>query len=108
MPELPPLLMEIHGGLPRQGPGDAASTARAFAMLDRKTNNPRILDVGCGPGAQTLDLARLSKGPITALDSSHVFLNELEVRTRTLAWRTGSRRFGLRCSRCRSGTALST
>jgi ubiquinone/menaquinone biosynthesis C-methylase UbiE len=72
--------MEIHRGLPRQGPGDAASTTRAFAMLALKTDKPRILDVGCGPGAQTIDLARLSNGAITALDSGQTFLDELEAR----------------------------
>lgn len=80
MSELPPLLAEIHRGLPRQGPGNAASTARAFAMLGMETPAPRILDVGCGPGAQTIDLARLSNGAITALDSGQTFLDELEAR----------------------------
>jgi ubiquinone/menaquinone biosynthesis C-methylase UbiE len=78
--ELPPLLAEIHRGLPRQGPGDSASTTRAFAMLEMKTPAPRILDVGCGPGAQTIDLAQLSNGVITALDSGQIFLDELENR----------------------------
>lgn len=82
MSELPPLLAEIHDGLPRQGPGDGAATARAFAMLKLKADRPRILDVGCGPGAQSLDLARLSNGAITALDASRTFLTELEARAK--------------------------
>jgi ubiquinone/menaquinone biosynthesis C-methylase UbiE len=81
--ELPPLLAEIHGGLPRQGPGDTASTVRAFALVRPETDRPRILDVGCGPGMQTMDLARLSNGTITALDRSRTFLDELEARIRS-------------------------
>jgi len=31
-------------------------------------DNPRILDLGCGSGVPTMELARLSRGQITALD----------------------------------------
>jgi cyclopropane fatty-acyl-phospholipid synthase-like methyltransferase len=60
--------MQVYGTLPRAGPGDNASTARAFEMCERLVDRPEILDIGCGPGAQTLELARLSNGNITALD----------------------------------------
>ena len=60
--------MALYGTLPRAGPGDDASTAKAYGMCDGLPAKPRILDIGCGPGAQTLALARLSEGTILALD----------------------------------------
>jgi SAM-dependent methyltransferase len=41
---------------------------------------PRILDIGCGPGGQTLELARQTGGTVIALDTHHPFLDELDVR----------------------------
>ncbi len=70
---------EIHGDIPREGPGDAESTRRAYSMVQLPPH-PQILDVGCGPGMQTLELARLSDGSITALDYNKDFLTELEGR----------------------------
>jgi len=42
-------------------------TRQAFHMLPR-LDEPRILDIGCGPGASTLELARLSQGEIIGID----------------------------------------
>ena len=74
------LFFEIHEGLPRQGPGDFESTKRAFAMLRDLPGEPRILDIGCGPGMQTLDLAGLTAGRIVALDNHQPFLDTLSTR----------------------------
>jgi ubiquinone/menaquinone biosynthesis C-methylase UbiE len=41
---------------------------------------PRILDIGCGPGMQTLELAKISGGQITAVDTHQPFLDELQRR----------------------------
>jgi ubiquinone/menaquinone biosynthesis C-methylase UbiE len=68
---------EIHSGLPREGPGDNASTRHAFSMLRGLPAGSRILDVGCGPGVQTLELAMLADGGITALDVRQDFLDTL-------------------------------
>lgn len=75
----------LHDGLPRQGPGDAASTRRAWEMLRALPPRPRVLDLGSGPGAQTLDLARLTRGTIVALDRHLPYLEELKER----AWGAG-------------------
>jgi ubiquinone/menaquinone biosynthesis C-methylase UbiE len=72
------LFMELHSDMPRQGPGDSASTRRAFSLLEGLPEHPEILDVGCGPGAQTLALAGLSTGRITALDLHRQYLDQLE------------------------------
>jgi len=60
--------IELFGTLPRAGPGDNASTRKAFEMMDYLPSAPRILDIGCGPGVQTVELLRLSGGTVVALD----------------------------------------
>jgi len=42
-------------------------TRKAFRMLPQ-IDRPRILDIGCGAGIPTLELARLSQGEIIAID----------------------------------------
>jgi len=51
-------------------------TRKAFRMLP-KMNKPRILDIGCGSGVPTMELARLSKGDITGLDINQDLLDVL-------------------------------
>ena len=43
-------------------------------------DSPRILDIGCGPGMQTLVLARETAGHVTAVDRHQPFLDELRRR----------------------------
>ena len=76
-----PVLLDIHTDLPRQGPGSAASTARAWSLVEDLPESPRFLDIGCGPGMQTLDLARLVDGEILAVDLLPAYLDELRRRT---------------------------
>lgn len=45
-------------------------------------DKPSILDIGCGPGAPTLELARLSNGEVTGLDIHQLSLEELENKAR--------------------------
>ena len=47
-------------------------------MLTELVEVPEILDVGCGTGAQTLVLAELSLGSITALDNHAPFIEILD------------------------------
>ena len=76
--ELPKIFFEIHSNLPREGPGDNKSTKKAYQMLKELPENPRILDVGCGPGMQTVELAKLSGAKIVALDFHQPFLEQLK------------------------------
>jgi ubiquinone/menaquinone biosynthesis C-methylase UbiE len=79
--EITPIIFwEIHSGLPREAPGDNGSTRKAFSMATQLPAKPRILDVGCGPGMQTIELAKMSGGPITAVDTRQSFLDELRRR----------------------------
>jgi SAM-dependent methyltransferase len=68
---------EIHSGLEREGPGDDASLRRALGMMKTLPGRPNILDVGCGPGAQTLALAALTGGTLTSVDTHQPFLDAL-------------------------------
>jgi len=68
---------EMFDGLPRAGPGDDECTRRAFTAMEGLPPKPRILDVGCGPGKQTLELARVSGGHVTAIDVFQPHLDRL-------------------------------
>ncbi|AXK36673.1 class I SAM-dependent methyltransferase [Streptomyces armeniacus] len=57
---------ELLGGLGLSGAGDGAAA----------------VDLGCGPGPQSLALARLGFTPVTAVDSSAVLLGELAEHAR--------------------------
>jgi len=70
------LFFEIHQGLPREGPGRNEYTRKAFQMLPR-LDKPYILDVGCGPGGPTMELARLSQGNVIGMDIHQPYLDEL-------------------------------
>ncbi|MHC4154492.1 MAG: SAM-dependent methyltransferase [Planctomycetota bacterium] len=75
--------------LPRLGPGDDASTSKALNMLFSTgyqcgaapdLASLTILDIGCGNGAQTIQLAKQTSGAIVAVDNHLPFLEELERR----------------------------
>jgi ubiquinone/menaquinone biosynthesis C-methylase UbiE len=70
-------LFEVHEGLPRQGPGDFSSTKKAFFLMKDLPPKPAILDIGCGPGKQTLDLAKITEGKIIAIDNHQPFVDIL-------------------------------
>jgi SAM-dependent methyltransferase len=74
---LPDVFFELHRDLPREGPGDDESTLRALAMCTELPAKPDVLDVGCGPGMQTLALARVTGGIVTAVDMHEPFLDQL-------------------------------
>ncbi len=74
------IFRELTEGLPRQGPGSSAATLRALSLARGLPAAPRILDVGCGPGPQTIELARATGGQIVAVDIRQRFLDELSAR----------------------------
>jgi len=74
------IFFEIHSGLPREGPGSRESTRKAYSSIRGLPENPRILDVGCGPGAQTLELALRSGGEIHAVDNHPPFVRRVQER----------------------------
>jgi SAM-dependent methyltransferase len=62
------LFLEVYGSLPRAGPGSTADTLRALSLVPT-ADLRSVLDLGCGPGAQTVALAEaLPEASILALD----------------------------------------
>jgi trans-aconitate methyltransferase len=74
------LFLEVYGTLPRAGPGAKEHTRRALRMVPGHL--PRtVLDLGCGPGAQTLDLATaLPEARLLALDILPAMVEEARRR----------------------------
>ena len=70
------VLLKIHKDMPRQGSGRDKYTQKAFEMIP-KIKNPKILDIGCGPGMQTIKLAKLSDGKVIGIDIVDQFLDQL-------------------------------
>jgi ubiquinone/menaquinone biosynthesis C-methylase UbiE len=74
------LFFDVFSGLPRQGPGDAASTLRALALVPGMGAGTRVLDIGCGTGLQTRVLAQHSTANFVAIDNHPPFIEELDRR----------------------------
>ena len=71
-------IFTMHEGLPRQGPGSNECTKKAFTMLKNLPDHPEILDIGCGAGMQTVELARLCPDcHVTAGDIHQPYLDDL-------------------------------
>ena len=75
----------IEPSFPRLGPGSSELTTKALNMVLPVINletkgSLRVLDIGCGNGAQTLQLAAQVDGIITAVDNHQPFLDELRRR----------------------------
>lgn len=58
--------IRLHAGLQQQGPRSDAPTRQALRRLGHFRPAPRILDLSCGPGRQTLVLARDTGGVVKA------------------------------------------
>jgi ubiquinone/menaquinone biosynthesis C-methylase UbiE len=79
------LIIELHKAQHRQGPGSKDITLKAFSLTGFSTEAEiKILDIGCGTGAQTIDLAMHTHASITALDFSSKFLKVLSERAHRL------------------------
>jgi SAM-dependent methyltransferase len=74
------IFFEIHSGLDREAPGSRDATEQAFRTVASRSGHPEIFtiyDIGCGPGAQTLQLAELSSADIYAVDTHQPFLDRI-------------------------------
>jgi SAM-dependent methyltransferase len=85
-PQQRSVFFEVHQDLPREAPGSRACTRRALAVCREAAGGmapTTVLDIGCGPGAQTLDLAeQLPAARFVAIDLHQPFLQALQSRSR--------------------------
>jgi SAM-dependent methyltransferase len=72
-----PFFFEIHKDLPREGPGGDVHTWRALAAIRAELpDKPVVLDIGCGPGRQTIALAHYLPGAaVHAIDTHQPYLD---------------------------------
>jgi SAM-dependent methyltransferase len=76
-----PIIFTLFEHLPRQGPGSSACTQKMFSLIPSLPAKPKILDIGCGSGMQTIDLTRLAPAAqITAVDVHAAFLADVRQR----------------------------
>jgi len=77
------LLLDLHAGSARQGPGSEEATRNAIALAGLEGHtNLKIADIGCGSGASTRVLAKALNARITAVDLFPEFLAQLETDAR--------------------------
>jgi SAM-dependent methyltransferase len=73
-------VLRLFESLPRQGPGSDASTRAMLRRLPALPLAPRVLDLGCGCGRQTLVLAEELQARVLAIDLHQPFLDRLTAR----------------------------
>jgi len=69
--------------LPIGAPGSEVSTRKAYSYIKNLPKKPKILDIGCFTGTKTIELAKFSKGEITAIDIIQPFLDKLKENAKT-------------------------
>lgn len=79
-PSMLDLVIELHKPLDRLGPGSVESTNRALDFVEGLGSMERVLDLGCGTGAQTMTLAERIPGSITGIDLFSDFVDELNAQ----------------------------
>ncbi len=77
-PRFREIFFEVYLGLPRQGPGSRTCAARALGLCRGLPEAPAVLDLGCGTGGQTFQLAELVPGPILAVDKHGPSIERLQ------------------------------
>ncbi len=75
------IFFEVHNNLSREGPGSVQSTLRALRSVNPDDKQLNILDIGCGLGAATIELAKLGHR-VTALDNNESFIKILLARAK--------------------------
>ena len=75
------ILDELYAGLDEGSGARYEYTRRAYGMLTGM-DQPRLLDVGCGRGGVTLELAQLTGGEVVAIDVDASSLETLRARAR--------------------------
>lgn len=74
------IITDFYKDLPRQGPGSTRATKWALTRIMEMAPIDRILDIGCGTGAQTLVLGQETGARVDALDRVQDFLDVLKTK----------------------------
>lgn len=69
-------MLALYKGTKRQGPGTDEATKKALGYV-KLPSKAKILDIGCGAGAQTMTLLNNTKADVTAVDFFQEFLDPL-------------------------------
>jgi ubiquinone/menaquinone biosynthesis C-methylase UbiE len=77
------LIIDFFKDFERLGPGDDEQSKKALRKINFN-NDSRILDVGCGTGAQSILLAKETNAEIIAVDFLQPFLDTLNKKIQTL------------------------
>lgn len=87
------VFFSVFEALPRQGPGSESCARRALDLCGDLPAVPRIVDLGCGGGRQTLFVLEATGGVAVAVDSHRPLVQRLEreARERGLADRLDAR-----------------
>lgn len=70
----------------RQGPGSCANTQKVFDAIPDRDDIRDILELGCGKGQSCLELCRISKARVTAIDNHQPFLDHVAARAKALGY----------------------
>lgn len=72
------IFFEVFEKLPRQGPGNRDCADKALSLCNNLPKSPKILDMGCGTGGQSLYLAdQIPKASIIAIDNHEPSIEQL-------------------------------
>ena len=76
------IIADFYKDLPRQGPGSTRATKWALSRITEMSTIKRVLDIGCGTGAQTLVLGEETGAKVDALDRVPDFLEVLKEQSK--------------------------
>jgi len=79
------MFFEMFTGLPRQGPGDTASTLRALSLVPGIGPHTRVLNPGCGTGLEARVIAQNAPVRIVAIDNHQQYVEEFNREAEALA-----------------------
>lgn len=74
------LICEYFISLTRQGPGSTEATLKALSFIPELKKDSLIVDIGCGTGSPTIDLARGTKAQILGIDLFQPFIESFKTR----------------------------
>ena len=78
------LIVDFYSDLEKLGPGDIEQSKKALEKIYFDYKSLKILDAGCGTGAQSIFLAEETKSEIVAVDLLQPFLDTLNKKAKSM------------------------